>query len=112
VHSFTPVLDGVVRRTDVGVLYDPRRPGERDLALELRRRLRAAHDWRVRLNDPYRGNADGLTTTLRRRFPENRYWGIELEVNQRLVKRSPARWFRLQQTLAKVLCELPVTILA
>ena len=27
-HTFTPKLDGKVRRADIGLLYDPRRPGE------------------------------------------------------------------------------------
>jgi predicted N-formylglutamate amidohydrolase len=40
---------------------------------------------RVRMNYPYRGAADGLTTHLRRRFPASRYLGIELEVNQALA---------------------------
>ena len=30
-HSFTPVLDGKMRRADVGLLYDPRRRGEAEL---------------------------------------------------------------------------------
>ena len=25
VHSFTPVMDGIVRNADIGLLYDPRR---------------------------------------------------------------------------------------
>ncbi|KFB67228.1 MAG: putative N-formylglutamate amidohydrolase [Candidatus Accumulibacter vicinus] len=27
-HSFTPILDGKIRGADVGLLYDPARPGE------------------------------------------------------------------------------------
>ena len=34
-------------------------------------------------NRPYRGTADGLTTALRSRYLPSRYFGIELEVNQR-----------------------------
>ena len=30
-HSFTPELDGKVRIADIGLLYDPARPGETDL---------------------------------------------------------------------------------
>jgi len=37
VHSFTPTLRGVRRNADVGLLYDPARPGE----LALARRWRA-----------------------------------------------------------------------
>lgn len=86
VHSFTPVLDGQERRADLAILYDPSRPRERRLAerwsTELRTRFPAV---RVRRNYPYRGRSDGLTTALRRRFPEERYLGIEIEVNQRLL---------------------------
>jgi predicted N-formylglutamate amidohydrolase len=34
-HSFTPVLDGQVRNADVGLLYDPARPGEAAVAVPL-----------------------------------------------------------------------------
>ena len=40
----------------------------------------------LRRNSPYRGNTDGLTTALRRRYPANRYMGIEVEMNQRLME--------------------------
>jgi predicted N-formylglutamate amidohydrolase len=86
VHSFTPVLDGVVRKCDVGLLYDPKR------SLEIafcRRWLSALSDALpelvLRRNSPYRGSADGLTTFLRNRFSATRYLGIELEVNQSRV---------------------------
>ena len=83
VHSFTPALDGEVRDLDVGLLYDPGRPRERALALAWQRILRdLAPGLRVRRNQPYRGVADGLATWLRRRLPDPRYAGFELEVNQ------------------------------
>jgi len=106
VHSFTPRLRGVVRRADVGVLYDPARPRERRLALELRRRLSASGRWRVRLNQPYRGSADGLTTALRRRHPPRRYLGLELELNQRHVRGPRARWRALQRDVVASLAAL------
>lgn len=85
VHSFTPVLDGRVRNADIGLLYDPARPAERALCAGLRDRLDAA-GWRVRLNYPYRGIADGHTPALRRQFRTG-YAGIELELNQALFPR-------------------------
>ena len=89
VHSFTPVLDGQERRADLALLYDPARLPERALAerwsLALRIRL---PDLRVRRNYPYRGRSDGLTTTLRGRFPPERYLGMEVEVNQALLDRD------------------------
>lgn len=86
VHTFTPVLTDRRRTVDIGVLYDPSRRPERELARklleELRRRLPGL---RVRANEPYRGVSDGLTTTLRARFAAERYSGLELEVGQNLT---------------------------
>lgn len=86
VHSFTPVRNGVRRTFAVGLLYDPKRLREKSLAIEWQRRLRE-HLGRtaVRRNAPYRGNADGLTTALRREFSPARYLGLELELNQRTL---------------------------
>ncbi|EPR39834.1 N-formylglutamate amidohydrolase [Desulfovibrio sp. X2] len=88
-HSFTPVLDGAVRRADVGLLYDPKRAEEKAFCAAWAAALaRRAPGLRVRRNQPYRGAADGLTTHLRRlfaaEFPEGPpYLGVEIEVNQR-----------------------------
>jgi len=84
IHTFTPVLHGVVRKPDVGLLYDPARPSERRLAAVWQHALRRRDPTLiVRRNDPYRGNADGLTTTLRTLHPDAEYLGIEVEVNQK-----------------------------
>ncbi len=88
VHSFTPDLDGEKRHADIGLLYDPGRTWERRLALG----WQASFDpraFRVRRNYPYRGVADGLPTSLRERWPDTMYAGLELELNQALV-RGPA----------------------
>lgn len=86
VHSFTPVLDGVPRKADVSLLYDPRRPLERALASEWVAGLRRAGDGlHVRRNHPYLGRSDGLTTWLRGRHPARRYVGLEIEANQGLL---------------------------
>jgi predicted N-formylglutamate amidohydrolase len=83
-HSFTPMLEGIVRDADVGLLYDPARPGERalcgDWSTMLSRRIAPL---RVRRNYPYQGRNDGLTSYLRQRFAPTRYVGIELEINQK-----------------------------
>lgn len=92
VHSFAPVLRGVRRNADIGLLYDPARAEERELARELARAL-VAKSWVVRRNYPYRGTADGHTSALRRRFVEG-YVGLELELNQRLVTRARFDWVR------------------
>lgn len=83
VHSFTPELDGRPRTADLGVLYDPGRPGESAFAAHLAATLkRLLPGWTVRRNYPYRGASDGLVTVLRRRFDSTWYLGIEVEVNQ------------------------------
>ncbi len=85
-HSFTPVLNGVARPNDIGILYDPQRNREKDLA---RRLAGALHEiqpqLKIRMNHPYRGTSDGLTTLLRRHFNKDAYLGIELEINQCLL---------------------------
>ena len=86
VHSFTPVFRGVVRKPDVALLYDPRRTREAELARAWLRELAVLEPTReLARNNPYRGNADGLTTTLRARHDESAYIGIEIEVNQKHV---------------------------
>jgi predicted N-formylglutamate amidohydrolase len=89
VHSFTSELDGVVRRPDIALLYDPARPSERDFATAWAEAL-AAHlpERVVRRNDPYRGTSDGMTTSFRRSFSGARYIGVEIEVNQKHVGRD------------------------
>lgn len=102
VHSFTPELEGEVRNADVTFLYDSR----------LKEEAAFCHRWakvlneidpnlRIRFNYPYRGNADGLTTWLRRRHPVSRYIGIELEINQALVVRPD--WRRFQDHMVESL---------
>ena len=108
IHSFTPVLDGVVRRPDLALLYDPARPAERALAVAWAEALVAALPSRcVRRNDPYRGSSDGLPTALRRDYARDRYLGIEIEINQRHVGRGGrfSEWVRdaLLATLTDVL---------
>jgi predicted N-formylglutamate amidohydrolase len=85
VHSFTPVLRGVRRSADVGLLFDPKRSGEARLCRAWQPLL-AAQGYRTRLNYPYVGWTDGLTTYLRTRFGARSYVGIELEMNQRLAR--------------------------
>ena len=89
VHSFTPVMDGAVRKPDLALLYDPARAGERRLATAWARALARALPTRVvHRNDPYRGASDGLPTAMRRESSASRYLGIEVEINQRHVGRG------------------------
>ncbi|MEP6942511.1 MAG: N-formylglutamate amidohydrolase [Betaproteobacteria bacterium] len=88
-HSFTPVLDGRRRNADIGLLYDPARPGERALCARWSRSLAPrVQPLRVRRNYPYEGKNDGLTSHLRRRFTATQYVGVEIEINQKHVHRN------------------------
>lgn len=101
IHTFTPVLNGNVRKADVGLLYDPSRRGEREfcdagvVALSTRDPSLV-----VRRNYPYRGTADGFVTYLRRKLPAQRYAGIELEVNQKFPIAGGSRWRKVRLILA------------
>lgn len=107
IHSFTPVLAGVTRSTDVGFLYDPRRPLEKEFCGRWRARLAAREgSWRLRRNYPYRGSSDGFVTALRRKFPAERYLGLELEINQHYPLNDQEGWGRLQQELLTSLLEV------
>jgi len=100
VHSFTPVWNGVTRRTDVGLLYDPQRHHERRLCKNWQVSLRARQSsLTVHRNAPYRGIADGFVTALRKKFSVDQYVGIELEVNQRLLQTRNAANAALIQNL-------------
>jgi predicted N-formylglutamate amidohydrolase len=101
-HSFTPVLGDTARNADVGLLYDPARPGELDLCRRWQQALKEIGPaLRVRRNYPYRGESDGLGRWLRRRFPAESYVGIELEINQRWVFQSAASWLDLRRKMTK-----------
>jgi predicted N-formylglutamate amidohydrolase len=99
-HSFTPVLHGVERQADVAWLYDPARAGEADFAASwLKDFAPRAPGLRLRRNYPYQGRSDGLMSLLRRRHTNERYVGIELEVNQRFVAQGGAPWEALRMQL-------------
>jgi len=88
VHSFTPVWKGESRNADIGLLYDPSKPGEKAFCENFKRQLLLqSPGLKIRYNYPYLGIADGFTTYLRERFPKN-YSGIELEVNQKWASQN------------------------
>ena len=99
-HSFTPELNGKLRRADVGLLDHPGRHGEAELCARWKASLtRFVPQLRVRRNYPYAGKGDGLTSYLRQRFPPSAYVGIELEVNQSIVLAAGRRWVALRSAL-------------
>ena len=94
-------IDGRLRTADVGLLYDPSRSSERRFCDRWKRSLhQIAPELRVRRNYPYLGKSDGFTTHLRRTIGSPRYLGIELEVNQRVLRTEETQRF-----LAKVISD-------
>ena len=89
VRSFAPVLQGRPRRFDVGLRYDPVRRGEVAWVSRLKDAVRRA-GFDVRLNQPYLGTDDGMTSWLRRQLPDEAYAGVELEFSQRLTAEQRA----------------------
>lgn len=83
IHSFTPILNGKKRNADIGLLYDSARPLEKKTCRNMAEKICELSSLVVRYNYPYRGGADGFTTSLRHLFPESKYMGIEIEMNQK-----------------------------
>jgi len=105
-HSFTPELDGELRNADIGLLYDPRRPGEAALCARWQAALkRCAPALRVRRNYPYQGKGDGFASWFRTQLAPDVYIGIELEINQKHVFAGGAPWIALRQHLVSSLRE-------
>jgi len=104
VHTFTPLLHGKVRSTDLGFLYDPSRKREALFCILWQRELhKLEREVKTRRNYPYRGSSDGFTAYLRDLFPEDSYLGIELEVNQKFLSGDHRSWLDLQQLILKSL---------
>ncbi len=100
-HTFTPQLDGKLRRADVGLLYDPRRSGEAAICAAIRQSLRLRRpDLLIRMNYPYQGKADGFTTALRKKWAADSYVGIEIEVNQKWALGDRHSWRPLVRELS------------
>ena len=103
-HSFTSVLDGKERNADVGLLYDPARNTEATFCRHWQAGLKArAPALKSRMNFPYRGTADGLTSYLRRRFAAENYVGIELEINQKHVLCDNPYWRTMRRAIIEAL---------
>lgn len=101
IHSFTPELNGEVRKADIGLLYDPARPQEKEFCRRWKQRLQQFWPGAVvRMNYPYLGTADGFTTYLRKRFPRA-YAGIELELNQQYAG-NQAVYEKIRQSLQEL----------
>lgn len=99
-HSFTPVMNGTVRDYEAGILYDPGRKPEAETARMIISRLKKETGLRVKANKPYKGTADGHTTSLRRQFAPDKYSGIEIEFSQKL---ETAEMVRLSDQISSYL---------
>ncbi|MDO6737839.1 N-formylglutamate amidohydrolase [Wenyingzhuangia sp. 2_MG-2023] len=98
VHTFTPIFKGVTRKCDIGLLYDPSKTIEKNIAIQLKAALKKrAPELNVRFNYPYKGTSDGFTKTLRTQFTE-RYAGIELEVNHKFSSQN-----KMNEAIKKVI---------
>jgi predicted N-formylglutamate amidohydrolase len=86
IHSFTPILNNKERQTEIGILYDPQRILELNFSKQLKKALLSlTPHYRIRFNYPYLGTDDGFTSALRKKFSNEDYVGIEIEINQKLM---------------------------
>ena len=99
VHSFTPIWDNHPRKTDIGILFDPKRPLESSLAHAWQNAMKRSKffesmssDLRpknIHRNRPYRGTDNAHVTEWREEFSAKDYLGLEIEVNNRLILSPP-----------------------
>jgi predicted N-formylglutamate amidohydrolase len=86
IHTFTPRWNDVERQVDLGLLFDPERTNETAFCDGFRARLKESLPaMNIEFNEPYKGIDDGFTTYLRTQFDNDRYLGIEIEINQKYV---------------------------
>jgi predicted N-formylglutamate amidohydrolase len=91
-HSFAEEFEGEVRQAPLGILYDPVRVAEERIAQAWKEGLgQTLPDSEVRFNYPYLGTDDGLVTSLRGRYPDPLYAGIELEVRRDVIALASVR---------------------
>lgn len=99
VHSFTPILNGLKRNLEIGLLFDPDRSEEVSVCEDFKTKLaKSLPGYRIKFNEPYKGTDDGFTTYLRTKFVNDHYRGIEIEINQGLIE--TLEWTSLQIALA------------
>lgn len=98
IHSFTPVWNNVTRAVDIGILFDPELTSEKMYAdLLMGELIKNFPSLSICFNEPYKGTDDGITTWLRNYYTNDKYTGIELEVNQKFASDLSV----IQEKLAK-----------
>ncbi|MEY4930344.1 MAG: hypothetical protein RI909_1068, partial [Bacteroidota bacterium] len=104
IHSFTPIWNGMERKTDIGILFDPSRNAESLWAEQLKKNLQDyLPTLQLHFNEPYQGTDDGFTTWLRERFADERYAGIEIEVNQKFASDLSGIEVALRKSIKKII---------
>ncbi|TWU49713.1 N-formylglutamate amidohydrolase [Rubripirellula reticaptiva] len=89
IRTFDLRSRGKVRRTDVGLLYDPSNNNEVDLCLDwIDELFDEAEMLKVRRNYPRRGTTDSITKAMRSEFAGTQYLGIELMLNRAWAARD------------------------
>jgi predicted N-formylglutamate amidohydrolase len=87
VHTFNPKEKGVTHNAAIGILYDPTRHGEKEVARIWNELFLKRTDFRVRLNYPRSGRFDNITSHMRKQFEQSDYIGLELECNSSLLEK-------------------------
>jgi predicted N-formylglutamate amidohydrolase len=92
IHSFSPYLEPSRGKCHIGILFDEKHAFETTVSKRLRETLEMVFPkLGIRMNFPYRGDGDGVTTDLRRKYfntkGEQRYAGLEIEFNQAFLKK-------------------------
>ena len=99
VHTFVPMLYGLQRELDVGVLFNPYEAIAKRLARSLE-----ARGLVTALNEPYSGRR-GLIYSAERHGLHHQVIYLELEVNQALLS-TPPKVYRVARLIAEALAEL------
>lgn len=106
IHTFAPVLKGFRQNAGIGLLYNSKRHGEKEVArIWHGLLLQETPDYRIRYNYPFPGDSNSFTKSLRRLYPEKDYLGIEVEINQLLLS-TPETEKEVAFALANSLHEL------
>ena len=87
VHTFNPKEKGITHNAAIGILYDPTRHGEKEVARIWSELLLKRTDFRVRLNYPRSGRFDNITSHMRKQFEQSDYIGLELECNSSILEK-------------------------
>ncbi len=86
IHSFTPVLNGMERMVELGLLFDDKNSEELAFNNQWKDLLQEEMpDYTIMHNVPYHGADDGFTTYLRNKYTSN-YIGIEIEISQKFAE--------------------------